>query len=116
MTETIAKTGAEASRNILEYGVLGALVVLLSVALYLAIRALLRAKDTHLADKDRATAAATKQAAEAVALAAETNRVAEALADENAKAHDDLNLKIDALASSIPDLDRVEYLKASRRR
>lgn len=114
--DPIAGTAAAAGRNLLEYGVLGTLVVLLSIALYLSIRALLKAKDDHLADKDRATEAATKQASEAVALAGETNRITEALTEESAKAHDALDAKIDALASATPGLDQAEYLKASRRR
>lgn len=114
--DSITKVGEEASRSILEYGVLGALVILLAIALFLAIRALLKAKDDHLADKDRAKTAAMEQAAEAVALANETNRVAEALVDENSRSHESLDRKIDALATATPGINQAEYLKASRSR
>lgn len=110
------KVGEAAGRSLLEYGVLGALVVLLAIALFLSIRALLKAKDDHLADKDTAKTAAMKQAAEAVALAAETNRIAEALTEENARAHDKIDRKIDALATATPGINQAEYMKASRSR
>jgi hypothetical protein len=104
----------EASRSLLEYGVLGSLVVLLSIALYLSIRALIKAKDDHLADKDRAKDAAMKQAAEAVELAKEMDRIVQAMTEENEKAHKAIGRKLDALAASTPGLDQAEYLKAVR--
>lgn len=110
--DPVTDAGAQASRSLIEHGILGTLVVLLAVALVFAIRGWLKSKDAHLADKDRAAESAAKQATEAVQLASETNRVVDALNSSS----EEIAAKIDALALATPGIDQAEYLRASRSR
>ena len=114
MPDQAVTTAAEASRNLLEYGALGAMVVLLAIALGIAMRGWLKAKDAHLADKDRVAKALREQAVEANALAAQTQRLVDDLTtriDSQDEMLQALGRQVDALALSVPGVDAAAYLQ-----
>ena len=115
MPEKIAGAGIDAGRNLLEYGALGSMVVILSVALFLSVRGWLRAKDQHMADKDRAAKVLKEQAVEANALALQTQQWVDGLVkriDGQDQVLQGLGKQIDALALALTDLDKAAYFQA----
>jgi len=115
MPDRLATAGVEASRNLIEYGALGSMVVLLAISLFLAVRGWLKAKDQHMADKDRVAKALKEQAIEANALALQTQQWTGDLTqriDGQYQVLQSLGRQVDALALAIPNLDEAAYFRA----
>jgi len=105
----------EATKTIVEYG-FGAAALLLGIACFFLVRALVRAKDKHIADKDVAAKAAQAQAVESAKVATQVAQIVEEFGDENSRAHETIERKLDALALADPNVDQTEYLRALQRR
>lgn len=88
-------------------GVLGSLCVLLIVALFLSVKALLKAKDDRFSDQKLMTEALEKHNEAAKELAVEMNKAASNLVIEQTRSLDSLKNTLAAQERSLDDLTRT---------
>ena len=75
----LTEPAKEASKNIIDQGVLGSLVILFAISLFFAVRGWIRAKDTHIKDKDSMMSLLQQQDVSSKALQHEITKAVEAL-------------------------------------
>lgn len=75
----LTEPAKEAGKNIIDQGVLGSLVILFAISLFFAVRGWIRAKDTHIKDKDSMMSLLQQQDISSKALQHEITRAVEAL-------------------------------------
>jgi gas vesicle protein len=104
--ETVEVTKS-ASMSLIEYGVLGILVILLGVSVFLLIRALIQAKNDHIKDKADMMKVLSDQTISSKDLTHEVSQMAEAVKTSVGSNRDD----IERLGGAIGKLEgKIEQL------
>jgi signal transduction histidine kinase len=101
------KQSEEALDNLAGQGILGSLCVLLIVALFFTLKALLKAKDDRFADQKLMTETLEKHNEAAKALAVEMNKAASALVVESTRNLDSMKNTLAAQERSMDDMARA---------
>jgi len=102
-----AKQSEEALDTLVGQGILGSLCVLLIVALFFTMKALLKAKDDRFSDQKLMTEALEKHNEAAKELAIEMNKAASNLMVETTKNLDAMKNTLSAQERSMDDLSRT---------
>jgi uncharacterized membrane protein YhiD involved in acid resistance len=100
------KQSEEALDNLAGQGILGSLCVLLIVALFVTLRALLKAKDDRFADQRMMTETLEKHNEAAKELAVEMNKAASNLVIESTKTLDSVKNTLSSQERAMDDVSR----------
>lgn len=98
------KQAENALDTLVGQGVMGSYCVLLTIALFFAIRALLKAKDDRFADQKLMTESLQKMNELAKELALEMNRVASNLVIESTKTNDHVRTALNSQEKAMDDV------------